>query len=222
MNRALTVVAAFAIATTGFVERAEAQTEIAETTEAPPVVHKDKKHKKKHHGSPDDVQLGVLGGVGFPRPFSIGALLKIERAFAIGAEYSTSPTMGLGGADLSYHALAADIRIFPLQSPFFVGMRVGKQHLTGTTTFSTDQTGQLTESLSMDTWFVNPRLGFLYTSKEGLTVGCDAGLQIPISHTMTTTLPSDVPLPGTVESVTNFLGAKIIPTFTVVQLGMLF
>ena len=74
----------------------------------------------------------------------------------------------------------------------------------------------------MDTWFVNPRVGFLFTSKDGLTFGIDAGLQIPVSHTMSTTLPSGVPLPGTVDSVTNFLGAKIIPSVTLLQLGMLF
>jgi hypothetical protein len=225
MKNAFTV-AALALLATGFLEEARAQTNPSSSDAidaAPAPAHKDKtKKKKKHHGGPDDVQLGVLGGVGFPRPFSIGALLKIERAFAMGVEYSTSPTLGLGGADWSYHAIAADVRVFPTQSWFFLGMRVGKQHLTGTTTFSTEQTGQLTESLTMDTWFVNPRVGFLYTSKEGLTLGIDAGLQIPVSHTMSTTLPAGTPLPGTVDSVTNFLGAKIIPSVTVLQLGMMF
>ena len=173
----------------------------------------------------EQVQLGFLAGAGFPRPLSGEVMIKIADTVAIGAEYSTMPSTTVGSVAIGYHAYALDVRIFPLQSSFFIGARALRQHLDSSASLAVE--GQsYSGSMSMDTWYVNPRLGFLWTWKSGLSLGMDAGLQIPVSHTESLTLPSALPpgvqIPSGVTSASDTLGAKVLPTVTLLQLGMLF
>lgn len=169
----------------------------------------------------EEVRIGALGGVGFPRPVGVEAMLKIGRSFAIGAEYGTLPTMTVSGVNVHLHAYAADARVFPFGGPFFFGARLGRQHASTDATISY-LSRSYSGSATTDTTFVNPRLGFLWTFDSGFTVGMDAGLQIPISHTSSTTAPSGFALPEGSTATTDYLGTRILPTITLLQLGMLF
>src|SRR6185312_3742132 len=133
-------------------------------------------------------------GAGFPRPLSIEGFAKIEKIIGFGVEYSVMPKVTLESTETRFWALSGDVRVFPLQSGFFLGMAVGKQHLDASATVALPAPfGSIPESLAGDTWFINPRLGFLTSFGWGGTIGIDAGVQIPLSATFASTLPSGLP-----------------------------
>ena len=182
----------------------------------------DTKSETKRHGHGEQpIHVGVLGGLGFPRPFAVEGMLEIDRVLALGVEYSVLPTMRFDGVDIGMHALAGDVRIFPLRGgPFFFGARFGKQQLDGAAAVTIAPYGTFDGSMSMQTWFVDPRIGLLWTFDSGITVGMNAGVQIPLSHVTTTTLPSGIAVPAQATTIADTLGARMIPTVTLLQLGV--
>jgi hypothetical protein len=170
-------------------------------------------------------RIGVLGGAGFPRPLSVEAAIKLEKMFMLGLEFGEMPTTNILGVNMGVSAVAIDARLFPFKSSFFIGARAGHQSAVATATYDAGAYGSYSGSMSVDTYFVNPRIGLLWTASWGLTVGADIGVQIPISHTESSSIPSAVSgtsIASTVTSVGNFLGASVIPTVNILQLGMLF
>jgi len=155
----------------------------------------------------------------------IEGLLKLEKTIAIGAEYSVLPTITVSGVQTSFWALAADARVFPFQGPFFFGVRAGRQHLGVDGAATVDHYGTFSESMTVDTTFVNPRLGFLWTWEPGFTIGIDAGVQIPVTSSVSTTIPSQValqlPVYSDVVSVANTLGKTVLPTVDLLRIGFL-
>jgi hypothetical protein len=165
-------------------------------------------------------EVGVLGGIGFPRPLAIEGLVRLDRLVGLGLEYSTAPNLTIYDVETRYWALAGDIQFFPLRGPFFFGVRGGRQHLSGHATF-VDRGRPVSGSASVDTTFVNPRLGFLWTFDPGFSVGIDAGVQVPLSSTVKTDVP-----PGTVASVrvkrvTDAVADSVLPTVDLIRLGFL-
>lgn len=176
--------------------------------------------EKAHEHHPEHVRIGVIGGIGFPRPLAIEGLVKLERIVALGVEYSALPTLTISSVDTRAWAIAGDVRLFPFRGPFFLGVRAGRQRV--------DATGSLTvsgrsfpESYGVDTTFVNPRLGLLFTFRPGITIGTDAGVQIPVSNTTSSTLPDGRPETAEVNRVVMFYADKWLPTVDLVRLGIL-
>jgi hypothetical protein len=174
----------------------------------------------------DKVRVGALVGVGFPRPLAVEGFVKINRRVGIGAEYSFLPRANLFGADTSFKAAAADLRIFPFKNGFFVGLRGGRQWLDATATASF--AGQsATESMSASTWFVNPRLGFLHTFESGITIGLDAGVQVPIAPEYTRVASPAIAgaendASEMLRTAANVLGNKTTPTVDLLRVGFVF
>lgn len=168
----------------------------------------------------DHFRLGVLGGLGFPRPLAIEGMVKLEKVVALGVEYSVLPTFSVSGVETTFHALAADARVFPLRGPFFIGFRAGHQHIGGVGTL---RVNGLAESggVTVDTTFVNPRIGFLWTFEPGFSVGIDGGVQIPISPTVSNTLPAGSVANQEAMRVANAFGTSILPTIDLIRLGFL-
>src|SRR5215471_1437062 len=54
-----------------------------------------KEGKKKESRRTDHFRIGVLGGLGFPRPLSLEGMVKIERIVGLGAEYSVLPSISI-------------------------------------------------------------------------------------------------------------------------------
>ncbi len=44
----------------------------------------------------EHMRVGVIGAVGFPRPFAVEAMIKLERAVSLGLECSTVTLLSLG------------------------------------------------------------------------------------------------------------------------------
>ena len=170
----------------------------------------------------EQVQIGAIGGVGFPRPLSIEGLMKIERTVALGLEYSVLPTTNIGGVDFKASAVAGDLRVFPFAGPFFFGTRLGRQHFEASTSLTIASYGTVHGDTTTDTWFVNPRLGFLHTWSSGFTLGLEGGLQIPLSHTTANKVPDGVTVPTSITRVSDLFGASVLPTVSLLQAGMMF
>lgn len=177
----------------------------------------------------EDFRIGAIAGVGFPRPFAVEGLIKIKRYVAIGGEYSFLPAMTISSADVSFKGVAADLRVFPFANGFFVGTKVGKQWLSGRTTVSVQQiNSSFKESADANTFFVNPRVGFLKTWRSGITIGIDAGVQIPISPSYVRDSDAakigvtDASADKTLVTIANTLGNKVTPSVDLLRLGFLF
>ena len=131
----------------------------------------------------DTFRVGVLGGVGFPRPLALEGVVGFGRVVMVGAEYSFSPQVTVQSVKTRLWGASADLRVFPFRGAFFVGVRGGCQSLTAETTLSAASVGSFAETIDVGTWFVNPRIGFLWTWKP-FALGVDARVQIPVSTTV--------------------------------------
>jgi hypothetical protein len=164
--------------------------------------------------------LAAVAGVGFPRPFGVEALVGVDRLVAVGLEYSFLPATSLFGIDTSLSAFAGDARFFPFRNSFFVGLRGGRQHMHGAATVTVPPYGTFSESVDVDTWFINPRAGFFWMWNSGLAIGTDLGVQIPLSASTSSTLPDSALGDPRVTSVTSTFTTNVIPTFDLFRIGM--
>jgi len=179
----------------------------------------------------DHLRLGALVGVGFPRPLAIEGLVKVERLLALGLEYSAQPRITVSDVSFTSTAIAGSARVFPLRGPFFLGLRAGRQHINAEASVS-GYGYTVPVTLGVDTTFLNPQIGFLWTWDPGLTIGIDAGLQIPVSSSASSSLGSSnvpsaaqqaaAPAQRTLESVAGTVGQTVLPTVDLLRLGMMF
>lgn len=175
-----------------------------------------------HQTRPDHFRVGALAAAGFPRPLSVEGMIELERVLGLGLEYGVLPKTTIAGVDVSMWSLAGDLRIFPFRGAFFIGLRGGLQHASGMTTLSIPVYGSVAESMTAETWFVNPRIGLLWTWNPGFTLGMDAGVQLPISSTVSSSLPAQLAGTQSVTSVTDVLSKTPLPTVDLLQIGVLF
>jgi hypothetical protein len=169
----------------------------------------------------DHLSFGVLGGVAFPRPIAVEGLVKIERIVGLGFEYSMLPGITVEGVNTHFWALAADARAFPFKNAFFVGLRAGRQHLGGDANIAMPGVGTVNETMSVDTTFINPRIGFLWTWGPGISLGVNAGVQIPVSTSESSSLPPGTAVDPRITRVANTLGRNVLPTVDLLQIGVM-
>lgn len=188
---------------------------------ASPATERDQPH-------PDDdtspLDVGVIGGLGFPRPLALEGVVRVHETVLLGAEYSFLPKTTFSSVDTRLWAAAADLRVFPFKGAFFVGVRGGYQKLSAEATLTAAGVGSYTESVDVGTWFVNPRIGFMWVWKP-LTFGIDAGVQIPLSTTVSRSsllALASPDLDAKVTSASDMLGRTPLPTIDLLRLGLLF
>lgn len=192
---------------------------------ATPTAH-DKVEREKSGPASDGggVDIGVLGGIGFPRPFAIEAVVGLNKTTMFGLEYGFLPKTTISSVNVRLWSVAGDFRVFPFRGAFFLGVRGGYQSISGDTTLSAQNLGSYTESVEVGSWFVNPRLGFLWVWKP-IALGIDAGLQIPISTTVSRSSLLAAASPETdaqITSATNTFGKTVLPTIDLIRLGVVF
>lgn len=181
---------------------------------------KEEPKEKKH----DAIEIGALGGVGFPHPLAIEGVVRVHDVVLVGAEYGVLPKLTFGEVSTSLWSLAADVRVFPFKGAFFVGLRAGYQSLSAEATLSANNVGSYTESMDVKSWFVNPRIGFLWTWKP-FVLGIDAGIQVPITTTVSrsTLLALASPsLDSRITSAADLLGKTPLPTIDLLRIGVMF
>ncbi len=170
------------------------------------------------------VRVGVLGGVGAPRALTVEGMFLVSERVLLGLEYGVLPTSTFGGVSVGVSAVSGDLRIFPFRGgPFFLGARLGRQILDASASVTVASYGTYSGSTHQESWFFGPRLGLLWVSRPGFTVGTSVGLQIPLSHKVDTTLPTGVPRDKVVPSAIDTLGGGgVIPTLDLLQVGVAF
>lgn len=182
----------------------------------------------------ENFRIGGMVGVGFPRPFAAEGFVKIKQLVGVGVEYSFLPNTNIANTDVRFKGLALDVRVFPFKGGVFVGLRGGKQWLDTRTTITTGATNvpgvapKYIEAMSSETFFLNPRIGYLKTFDNGITIGVDAGIQLPISPSYER--DSEAARSGygstdaekTLRTVANTLGNKATPTIDLLRVGFLF
>jgi hypothetical protein len=161
----------------------------------------------------------VLAGVGFPHPIAVEGLATLGGVVALGADYGVLPSVTIAGVNTSLWSLGVDVRAFPLRGPFFVGLRAGRQHVAASTRISIESLGSAPEALTLDSWFLNPRIGFLWTSRAGLALGVDAGVEIPLAPNVSSSLP--LSLSPTAQRTIDTLGRNVLPTIDLLRVGFL-
>jgi hypothetical protein len=179
----------------------------------------------------DHLRVGAIVSAGFPRPLAVEGLVKVERLLAFGLEYSAQPRVTVSEVSFASWAVTGSARVFPLRGPFFLGLRAGRQHLNAQAAVS-GYGYTLPITLGVDTTFINPQIGFLWTWDPGITLGIDAGLQIPLSSSTSSTLVSSsmptvvqqavTPVQRTLESTAGVVGQTMLPTIDLLKIGMLF
>jgi hypothetical protein len=168
------------------------------------------------------IRAGAIAGFGFPRPIAVEGLVALEERVALGVEYGALPTVTVSDVDVNLWSLAGDARLFPFASPLFVGVRAGRQHIGASTSLAplVDRRAEL----GVDAWYVNPRIGILWTSKIGLTLGVEAGVQIPFASSVTTNVPSflgGIDAVARATDIASGLGKRVIPTVDLLRVGFM-
>ncbi|HEX8791292.1 MAG TPA: hypothetical protein VF765_10120 [Polyangiaceae bacterium] len=163
------------------------------------------------------VRVGAIAGMGFPRPFAMEAIAQLWTHVAVGLEYGIVPGITVDGVRVGTWSLAGDARWLPWRGPFFVGLRAGVQHVEVAATLPISGWGPVSETLGLDASFVNPRIGLLWVMRSGLVLGMEAGLQIPLSTSTTSTwslawVPS---LQRQIDSLEN----SVLPTIDLFRIG---
>jgi hypothetical protein len=168
---------------------------------------------------PVPVRLGAVAGVGFPRPFAVEVLASFATLVDLGVEYGFLPAMDLDAVHTDLWSIAGDLRVRPFHGAFFLGVLAGRQHVGAATTLTASGFGAATEQVGLDSWFVNPRIGFLWTTDFGLALGMDAGVQVPVTSSVTSSLP--LSLYPAAQARSNALGATWLPTLDLLRIGLM-
>jgi hypothetical protein len=169
----------------------------------------------------DAFRLGAIAGVGFPRPVSFEVMTKLGGYVGLGGEYGMLPQMSVKGVSVSTWAVTGDLRLFLFKGAFFFGVRAGRQHMDASASVTAAGLGSASGSVAIDTWFVNPRLGFLWTVKYGFTIGIEAGVEIPVTAAFSSSLPAVAASQIQDSSPVRFLQGSL-PTVDLLRIGMLF
>jgi hypothetical protein len=93
---------------------AHAYEEGPENQPNPPPPAADKPSHEAAEGDDSDhrpVRIGALGGVGFPRPLEVEAMIKLGDYVGLGAEYGVMPKLSVDGVDSKMCSLAGDLKL---------------------------------------------------------------------------------------------------------------
>ena len=173
------------------------------------------------------VHVGVMAGLSVPRPMDGEIYVRALGFFQAGFSYSDFPAFVadplLSAAGLKsgptqvrldqFSAWEADLRVFPFAGSFFVGSSFGKQSFSSTVTQSTTL-GNYQGSVSVDTVFATPRIGYQMTIGPGIIVGADAGVQLVLSSSSQKNLPSGTPpeMQSKADDVISVFGSYPLPS----------
>jgi hypothetical protein len=175
-----------------------------------------------HQGALGAFRLGALAGVGAPSIFSGEGLAKIGDWVGLTGDYGAAPSISLpvgnGGATISQTTVSAGARVFPFRGAFFIGGSVGQQSVTAKVTQSVQgQSG--VANFSTSAIFIEPQIGILYRTSFGLAIGCDAGLEIPVSARGQSSVTDGIPLPSVLSQAMTYAEKGPIPSVNLLRLG---
>lgn len=162
-------------------------------------------------------RAGAIAGMGFPRPFAVEAIAQLWTHAVVGVEYGFMPDVTLSGVQVGTWSLAGDARWLPWRGPLFFGLRAGVQHIDVGGSLPVSGWGTVNEALGLDASFVNPRIGLLWVMRSGLVLGTEAGVEIPLGTSMTSTWP--LAYAPDLQRQIEGLQRSVLPTIDLIRIG---
>ena len=161
-------------------------------------------------GALGSTRLTPCVGFGLPDGIRFSASVKLGGIVSIGGAFATLPRLTIPTTDatLARNAGEGFVRLHPFRGAFFVGLAGGYASTNGTyTEVVRGQTVALTGTTG--TGYVAPHLGVQFVLPFSMTIGFDAGVQIPIATRRT----------GDLAEVLEIVTTKPIPVIHLLELG---
>lgn len=176
------------------------------------------------------LRLGPTIGIGAPDGVRFGVLAKWRGLLAAGGAFSVLPEMTVPGSDAAVLRASGEIfaRIHPFHGAFFVGLAGGYAQTKGTMAeerMAFRQVQKVETHAYASAFFIAPHAGFQWMIRPGMTIGCDAGLEIPVGTSRPTFdaakygLVMPIEGKGSAADTTNAIATSPIPVVRLIELG---
>lgn len=171
--------------------------------------------------------------VAFPVPFKIGLETKYRDQFGLSFDYGFFPTLTFSSVSVGWNSWNVTAKWYPFQRAMYIGVGIGQQSFEGSKTDTVTVgpvTQPLTVTVTVNTTFINPHLGWRFITNSGFFYGMELGVQVPISNSATVT-SSDSTLNSTpefqalqtdIDGQAKTFGRTPLPLLTVAQIGWMF
>ena len=177
-RRALGLLTASALALAVVVAPASARADTSEPREEGVSVY-------KKDGLLGPVRFGPTVGVGAPDGLRFGLFVKYRGIVSVGGAFSILPDMTIPGLDAQLLRASGEafVRVHPFRGAFYVGVSGGYVQTKGTLAqerLAFRQVQKVETHAYASAGYIAPHLGFQWQLPFGLTLGCDAGVEIPL------------------------------------------
>ena len=176
------------------------------------------------------VRLVPTVGAGAPDGMRFGLFAKWKGLLAVGGAFSMLPETSLPGVNADVKRVGGEgfARVYPFRGAFFMGVAGGYVQTKGTMVEQRTAFRQLQRVEAhgyANAVFVAPHLGFQWMLPMGLTIGFDAGVEIPIASNEPTFDASKYGLvlpvegKGSAADATHFVATMPVPVIHFLELG---
>lgn len=176
------------------------------------------------------VRLVPTVGAGAPDGLRFGVFAKWKGLLAAGGAFSMMPETTIPGIDAAVTRVSGEAfaRVHPFRGAFFVGVAGGYAQTKGT---MADERMAFRQMQRVETRgyanaiYVAPHVGFQWMLPMGMTLGFDAGVEIPIASNEPTFDAAKyglvVPIEGTgsAADATHWVATMPVPVVHVLELG---
>lgn len=131
------------------------------------------------------VRLGPTFGAGAPDGLRVGVFAKWKGLLGAGGAFSYLPTLTIPGVEATVTRASAEgfLRVHPFRGAFYLGVAGGYVQTKGSMTEQTKAFRQLASvhtNAYANSVYIAPNVGFQWMLPFGMTVGFDAGVEIPL------------------------------------------
>jgi hypothetical protein len=175
------------------------------------------------------VRLGPTVGFGAPDGMRFGLFATWKGLLGAGGALSTVPTIAAGPAQISRFSAEGFLRVHPFRGAFFLGLAGGMARTEGAMTqVVTADSSRVDLKTVASVVYLAPHAGFRWMLPFGMTVGFDAGVELPIvssGPTYQATHGKDVQQvegKGIVASAMTFAATKPVPVVRLLEIGYAF
>ena len=196
-------------------------------TEKPSVYTKD--------GLLGPVRLGPTVGIGAPDGLRFGLFTTWKGLLGAGGALSLIPTFGVpqaSPAQVSRFSGEGFLRVHPFRGAFFAGLAGGVAKTEGSTSMlavkGEPASSRVALRASAAAVYLAPHLGFRWMLPFGMTVGFDAGVEIPVAsskaefNARAQGETQDLPGKGKIATAMNYAASKPIPVLHLLEVGYAF
>lgn len=180
------------------------------------------------------VRFGPTVGLGAPDGLRFGLFTTWKGLLGAGGALSFVPSVGVPGAgpaQVSRFSGEAFLRVHPFRGAFFAGLAGGMASTEGTTSklaVTSEPSSRVDLRAVANVVYLAPHAGFRWMLAFGMTLGLDAGVEIPIVATDPTfdavhgTDVQQVPGKGALATAMTFAATRPVPVLHFLEVGYAF